>query len=186
MRRAVSPFHELDDRNKGLTNAGKLKAATILASIVEKANGGKIRGYSTNVSNYNPFQAETPEPFAEDNPSYDESHYVFNLAAALEGQGLPTRFIVDQGRVAVAGARESSGDWCNVEAGFGQPPTTETDNANVDSIVWVKPGGESDGECGMEGAPAAGTWFDEYAQTLTINAHPDIQPVDASAGNSTI
>ena len=150
-------------------------AAAVLADIVEKASGGKVRGFATNVSNYNAFHAEAPESFAEDNPSYDESSYVATLTPALEAQGLPSRFIIDQGRVAVPGARDSSGDWCNVEAGFGQPATTETDNANVDSIVWVKPGGESDGECGMEGAPAAGTWFDAYAQTLTINAHPDIK-----------
>lgn len=159
-------------------------AAAILASIVGNANGGRIRGYATNVSNYNQFQAETPEPITEGSPSYDENHYVSTLSAALEGQGLPTRFIVDQGRVAVPGARESWGDWCNVEAGFGQPPTTQTDNVNVDSIVWVKPGGESDGQCGMEGAPAAGTWFDEYAQTLTVNAHPDIQPVGAQGDSA--
>ena len=127
------------------------------------------------MSNYNPFEAEEPEPFSENSPSYDETHYVSTLSSAFEAQGLPTRFIVDQGRVAIPGARETWGDWCNVKAGFGQPATTETGNANVDSIVWIKPGGESDGECGMENAPAAGTWFDEYAQILTINAHPNIQ-----------
>lgn len=56
-------------------------------------------------------------------------------------------------------------------------PTTDTGNPNVDSIVWVKPGGESDGECGMEGAPTAGSWFNEYTMMLVANAQPAIEPV---------
>lgn len=83
---------------------------------------------------------------------------------------------MDQSRVALSNAGE---EWCNVEAGFGQPPTTETGNDNVDSIVWVKLGGESDGECGMEGAPIAGSWFNEYARQLAINAHEDIRSISS-------
>ncbi|MBE3043997.1 glycoside hydrolase family 6 protein [Candidatus Bathyarchaeota archaeon] len=154
-------------------------AAAALASIVQKAGDSKIRGFSTNISNYNPFETDSPEPFTEGSPSFDESHYVQSLSSALEAQGLPSRFIVDQSRVAVPGARTEWGDWCNIEAGFGQPPTTETSNANVDSIVWIKLGGESDGECGMEGAPAAGAWFDEYAKVLTTNADAGIQSASA-------
>lgn len=67
------------------------------------------------------------------------------------------------------------GEWCNVEpAGFGHAPTTYTNNTHVDALVWVKPGGESDGKCGLEGAPAAGQWFDEYAQMLVKNADPSV------------
>ncbi|MBE1616044.1 glycoside hydrolase family 6 protein, partial [Flavobacterium sp. SaA2.13] len=69
------------------------------------------------------------------------------------------------------------GDWCNVSpSGFGPVPTTETGNAHVDSLVWIKPGGESDGACGLEGAPAAGAWFDEYVQMLVKNAEPPLEP----------
>lgn len=60
---------------------------------------------------------------------------------------------------------------------YGIRPTTDTGNPNVDSIVWVKPGGESDGECGMAGAPAAGEWFNEYTMSLVANAQPAIEPV---------
>ncbi len=67
------------------------------------------------------------------------------------------------------------GEWCNVQpAGFGPAPTTKTNNTVVDAIVWVKPGGESDGQCGMTGAPKAGEWFDEYAQMLVKNADPSV------------
>ena len=51
-------------------------------------------------------------------------------------------------------------------------PTTAVDNPLVDAIVWIKPGGESDGQCGMNGAPAAGAWFNSYAEMLVKNAMP--------------
>ncbi|KAK0629462.1 glycoside hydrolase family 6 protein [Bombardia bombarda] len=125
-------------------------AAKEFAKVVALAGAGKnkIRGFATNVSNYNPFNATA--------------------------EGLPAHFIVDQGRVTVDGARKEWGEWCNVVAGFGQVPTTNTNNTVVDSIVWVKPGGESDGQCGMTGAPKAGAWFDEYVQMLVKNAHPSV------------
>ena len=138
-------------------------------------NGSKIRGFSTNVSNYNPFHALVRENFTEWSNSWDESHYTQSLAPHLEAEGLPARFIVDQGRVAAPGARAEWGDWCNVApAGFGIKPGTPVDNPLLDSIVWIKPGGESDGECGYEGAPRAGAWFDEYVQMLVENAHESI------------
>ncbi|KAK2740579.1 hypothetical protein FQN55_008788 [Onygenales sp. PD_40] len=149
----------LDAANSGWLGSQTSAAAAEFGTIVGKASNGKIRGFSINVSNYFPFQTE--------------SQYADSLASAVGGAGLPTRFIIDQGRVAPD--RADTGQWCNVEgAGFGQPATTQTASSNVDSIVWVKPGGESDGQCGMSGAPAAGSWFDAYAQMLTKNAHSDI------------
>lgn len=146
-----------------------------MAKILEMAgSGSKIRGFSTNVSSFNPFSAEGPEDFMEGNDSWDESHYVSNLAPYLDALGIPSNFIIDQGRVATYGTREAWSEWCNVSpAGFGMPPGTPVDNEHVDSIVWVKPGGESDGRCGdIEGAPVAGTWFEAYAEMLAENADP--------------
>lgn len=145
-------------------------------------SNARIRGYSSNVSNYNPYKTSNPPPYTSGSPSPDESRYATSLGNALRDRGLPTNFIIDQGRVALDGARKEWGEWCNVSpAGFGQPFTTNTGNSNVDAIVWVKPGGESDGTCGMSGAPQAGAWFDAYAQMLTTNAHPDIR---AGGGSS--
>lgn len=69
------------------------------------------------------------------------------LAPALVSAGFPAHFIVDQGRSGVQNIRNQWGDWCNVKgAGFGTRPTLSTPNTTlIDSIVWVKPGGESDG-----------------------------------------
>jgi cellulose 1,4-beta-cellobiosidase len=159
-----------------------LTAAKQFAKVVEIAreqsgsNSTKIRGFSTNVSNYNPFHAAVPPPYAEGSTSYDESNYAKSLAPYLEAEGLPSQFIIDQGRVALDGAREEWGEWCNVApAGFGQAPGSSVlNNTHVDSIVWIKPGGESDGECGYEGAPPAGEWFPEYVAMLVENADPSI------------
>ncbi|KAF2452792.1 endoglucanase-6B [Lineolata rhizophorae] len=140
-------------------------------------NSTKIRGFSTNVSNYNPFNANPRENFTEFSNSWDESHYISSLAPHLEENGLPSNFVVDQGRVAEPGARAEWGDWCNVApAGFGMPPGTPTNNTHLDSVVWIKPGGESDGECGMDGAPPAGAWFEDYVEMLVEYAHPAIEP----------
>ncbi|KAK1997996.1 endoglucanase-6B [Colletotrichum falcatum] len=149
-------------------------AAKMFAKVVRKAgNNAKIRGFSTNISNYNPFHANPRAKYTEGSKSYDENNYVLSLAPHLEAEGLPSRFIVDQGRV--SNSRKDWGEWCNVSpAGFGMKPGTWVDNPHVDSIVWVKPAGESDGRCGLQGAPEAGAWFDEYVQMLVKNADSSI------------
>ncbi|RAR07790.1 glycoside hydrolase family 6 protein [Stemphylium lycopersici] len=149
-----------------------------VVSMAKKLNpAAKIRGYATNVSNYNPFNAKVRENYTEYSPSWDESHYATSLGEYMTAAGLPSNFIIDQGRVGLPGAREEWGEWCNIEpAGFGMLPGTPQNNTNVDSIVWIKPGGESDGRCGLEGAPAAGAWFDEYVQMLVKNADPPLEP----------
>jgi cellulose 1,4-beta-cellobiosidase len=80
----------------------------------------------------------------------------------------------------VQNSRETWGEWCNVRAGFGIRPTSETNSSVVDSIVWAKPGGESDGNCGPDvlgtKAPGAGRWWDEYVQMLVVNAEPPLEP----------
>lgn len=131
---------------------------------------------STNVSNYNPFRADPRPPYTEYSNSWDEDHYALSLAPHLEEAGVPAHFIIDQGRVVVEGGREEWGEWCNLEAGFGAVPGTQTDNPYVDALVWIKPGGESDGECGLELAPPAGQWFQAYYEMLVVNADPSITP----------
>ena len=106
----------------------------------------------------------------------------------LASQGFKAQFIVDQGRSGVQNIRQQWGDWCNIKgAGFGTRPTTNTGSSFIDSIVWVKPGGESDGTsdtssahydvtCGGQDAktpaPEAGQWFQAYFVDLVNNANP--------------
>ena len=75
-------------------------------------------------------------------------------------------FIIDTSR---NGIGSTSGEWCNPKGqSLGSEPTTNTGNALVDALLWIKQPGESDGTC--NGGPAAGTWWADYALGLGRNA----------------
>jgi cellulose 1,4-beta-cellobiosidase len=164
-------------------------AANLFSSLYKGAGSPSfVRGLATNVANYNAIVAATPDPITQGNPNYDEQLYINALAPLLTSQGFPAHFIVDQGRSGVQNIRQQWGDWCNVlGAGFGIQPTTNTGSSLIDSIVWVKPGGECDGtsntssprydyHCGLsdatQPAPEAGTWFQAFFVTLVTKANP--------------
>ncbi|KAH0334648.1 glycoside hydrolase family 6 protein, partial [Aureobasidium melanogenum] len=165
-------------------------AADLFASIYTAAGKPKaVRGIATDVSNYNAYQLATAPSYTQSNPNFDEQRYVNALAPLLTAQGFPAHFIIDQGRSGVQPTSQlQQGDWCNViNTGFGIRPTTNTGDPLVDAIVWVKPGGESDGtsdstsprydaHCGyadaLKPAPEAGTWFQAYFEQLLKNANP--------------
>ncbi|KIP12323.1 glycoside hydrolase family 6 protein [Phlebiopsis gigantea 11061_1 CR5-6] len=166
-------------------------AAQLFAQVY--SNAGKssfIKGLATNVANYNALVAASPDPITQGNPNYDESLYINALAPALQSQGFPATFIVDQGRSGQQNLRQQWGDWCNIKgAGYGTRPTTNTGSSLIDSIVWVKPGGECDGTSNsssprydstcslsdaLQPAPEAGTWFQAYFETLVSAANPPL------------
>lgn len=166
-------------------------AADIYAEIYNEAGKPRyLRGIATNVSNYNALRASSPDPATVPNPNYDEARYIEAFAPILAAAGFPAKFIVDQGRSGVQGIRTVWGHWCNVKgAGFGTRPTGETGSADIDQIVWIKPGGEGDGtsdstadrydeSCGVdtahENAPEAGAWFQAYFEMLVKNANPTL------------
>src|SRR5688500_682940 len=100
---------------------------------MDKAGSAKIRGYATNVSNYQPY--ENPNPKTT-NPNYDEKHFGQALAAEMQSRGLPAKFIHDTGR---SGRPEAlvDGVWCNLKgAGLGPRPSANTGNELVDAFVW--------------------------------------------------
>ena len=102
------------------------------------------------------------------------------------------KFIIDFGRSGALGIRSAWGYRCNIQgAGFGPQPTTVTNDIIVDALVWVKPGGESDGGSDPNStrfdemcagpnakvpAPEAGQWFDAYVVDSIKNASPSVQP----------
>ncbi|KAF9042219.1 cellobiohydrolase [Panaeolus papilionaceus] len=174
-------------------------SAAVFAEVLSLAQtirpGAQLRGLATDVSNYNQFIAPVRENFTEWNNSWDESHYATNLKTHLDAVGFPSNFIVDQGRSGQAGIRQEWGQWCNVRnAGYGTRPTTDQSiikNAAVDALVWVKPGGESDGTSDESAArfdavcksavahvpaPEAGSWFNDYVVNLVKNANPPLAP----------
>ncbi|GJJ14227.1 Beta-glucosidase cel3A [Clathrus columnatus] len=174
-------------------------AAQLFAQVLQGAgSGATVRGLATgwsnffsklDVSNYNLLRG-AEDPAQAPNPNYDEELYINALAPLLTQNNFPAHFIVDQSRSGVSGIRTAEGDWCNVKgAGLGPRPSTNTGNTLIDSIVWVKPPGESDGtsntssprydtHCGQsdatQPAPEAGTWFQSYFVTLVENANPPL------------
>lgn len=164
-----------------------------LASAYKAAGSpSQFRGISTNVAGWNSWDA-TPGEFANDpdgqyNAAQNEKKFVELFGAALATAGMPNHAIVDTGRNGVQGLREEWGHWCNVNgAGFGDRPTAETGSELTDALLWVKPGGESDGTsdtsavrydsfCGLSDAfkpsPEAGSWNQAYFEMLLKNANP--------------
>lgn len=103
-----------------------------------------VRGVALNVSNYQDTAAE----FA----------YAHDLSDRLGG----THAIIDTSRngVGPAGAQ-----WCNPTGRTVGSTGGSYGDGVVDTNLWIKPPGESDGEC--NGGPAAGTWWPKAAVELT-------------------
>jgi endoglucanase len=103
-----------------------------------------VRGFATNVSNYQTTSAE-----------FDYAHRVSELLGGAHA-------IVDTSR---NGAGPAGSEWCNPPGRLvGDAGGTYGDDV-VDTNLWIKPAGESDGVC--NGGPAAGVWWPEAAVELT-------------------
>ncbi|KAF9872501.1 glycosyl hydrolase family 6 [Colletotrichum karsti] len=164
--------------------------ATLYAEVYKKAGSPKaVRGVVTNVSNFNGWKLDTAPAYTTPNNNFDESKFHAALTPLLKEAGYPANYLVDQGRSGKQPTGQQIwGDWCNVkDTGFGTRPTVKTGIDTLDAIVWVKPGGESDGTSNSSAtrydekcssgssfipAPEAGTWFQEYFEMLIKNANP--------------
>ncbi|MFE1665372.1 glycoside hydrolase family 6 protein [Microbacterium sp. P02] len=114
-----------------------------MAGLIRGVGLQNIRGFATNVSNYN----------ATD----DEVAYAHELAGLLDG----AHAVIDTSR----NGRGSNGEWCNPRGReVGEPGGSIGDDV-VDTNLWIKPPGESDGTC--NGGPVAGTWWPDAAIELT-------------------
>ncbi|KAF3936891.1 Exoglucanase-6A [Dactylella cylindrospora] len=175
---------------------GNLEPTADLLAEVRQLAGQRtrrFRGYATNTSNYNAYNSTIPDPIygpGPDNAQWNEWRFVTALTPFLEARGLPHKFIVDQGRSGQQNIRLQGGHWCNIDdAGFGTRPTIKTNDCNVDALVWIKPGGESDGTSDSSAArfdencvspdafipsPEAGEWNNDYVEMLIKNAVPPL------------
>lgn len=112
-----------------------------MAQRLHLAGIDRVDGFALNVSNF---------VSTERNLSYGEQ-----LSRRLSG----AHFVIDTSR---NGGDVRAGEWCNPSgAALGAVPTTETGHPLADAFLWVKPPGESDGNC--NGGPDAGHWWPEYA-----------------------
>jgi endoglucanase len=117
--------------------------ADTMAQLLQRAGVDQVRGFVTNVSNYNATDAER---------AYGE-----RLSALLGG----AHFAIDTSR----NGNGSNGEWCNPAGrAIGDTPTGVDDGTALDGTLWVKNPGESDGTC--NGGPPAGDWWPEAALSL--------------------
>lgn len=117
--------------------------AQTMAELLQGVGMDGVRGFATNVSNYNDLGDEV-----------DYAHEVANLLGGAHA-------VVDTSR---SGAG-SSGEWCNPsDRLIGEEGAAFGDDV-VDLNLWIKPPGESDGTC--NGGPPAGQWWPQSAIELT-------------------
>ncbi len=115
-----------------------------MAVLLEEVGVERVRGFATNVSN---FQLDA-----------DEVAYAETLDELVPGT---QHWVVDRGRNGSGASRE----WCNPEgATLGRRPGFVDDGTGLDAYLWVKPPGESDGAC--RGGPPAGELWPEAALRL--------------------
>jgi cellulose 1,4-beta-cellobiosidase len=168
----------LDAAHGAWLNPHADKTAQVIKEILNNAGNGKLRGISTNVSNYQSVASEYK--------------YHQNLNRALENLGVRgLKFIVDTSRngANVEGAFNASGTWCNFKgAGLGERPKGNPNPGSMpllDAYMWIKTPGEADGSSqgsradpvcargdSLQGAPDAGSWFHDYFVMLINNANP--------------
>ena len=116
-----------------------------IADLLDRVGVRDVRGFATNVAN---FQTDR-----------DEQAYAERLSGLLGG----AHYVIDSGRNGVG----ASDEWCNPPArAFGTEPVAAGDNdpEHQDAYLWIKPPGESDGECG--GGPPAGSFWPERALAM--------------------
>jgi cellulose 1,4-beta-cellobiosidase len=172
-------------------NGNRSKIAHIFKDVLDEAGGAdKIRGFSTNVSNFNTLSDGDGKRMEPSDPCPDELTYVQKLSESLAEVGIAGKgFIIDTSRNGRGGIRAKWGVWCNVKgAGLGERPKA-TPAPGVDAYFWVKPPGESDGaseastpgydaacatDASATGAPHAGQWFNSYFLELVKNANPGL------------
>lgn len=165
--------------------------AEVFKEVLTMAGGlDRVRGFATNVSNYNALEGDYGKKLEPTNPCPNELSYVEKLSETLKAKGIEGKgFIIDTSRNGKAGTRSKWGNWCNIKgAGLGERPRAAPVPL-VDAYFWVKPPGDSDGvadpkaerfdqNCASEdaapGAPEAGQWFEPYFFELVENANPPL------------
>ncbi|MCT9819051.1 glycoside hydrolase family 6 protein [Microbacterium sp. W1N] len=122
-------------------------SVTDMAAYLQYVGLEGVRGVALNVSNYN--------------STVDEALYAYDLDAAVGG-GLHA--IIDTSRNGAG----SDGQWCNPPGRLIGEPAGSIGDDVVDTNLWIKVPGESDGTC--NGGPAAGQWWPASAIELTREA----------------
>jgi endoglucanase len=116
---------------------------SVQAGWLAQAGIAKAHGFYTNVSNFNPVQAER------------------DYAGKISSRVGWKHFVIDTSRNGAGW----TGTWCNPPgAALGQNPSVVSGTGKLDALLWVKHPGASDGTC--NGGPTAGSWFESAALDL--------------------
>jgi len=143
--------------------------------VLKSMNLPKIRGFATNVANYQPLGIQCPwqpdqsfrnsfclngrhqnDPCCADpcslasqwNFGNNEHNYAAGLVAAADQMlGWDAHVIIDTGRNGIVDHRSKCNSWCNPRgSGAGVRSTADVANSSlVDAYFWLKTPGESDG-----------------------------------------
>ena len=172
-------------------NSNRNRVTDVYVEVLEMAGGAdRIRGFATNVSNYNALEGEWGKKLESSSPTPNELSYVEALAGTLAEKGIKDKgFLVDTSRNGVQESRTVWGNWCNIKlAGLGPRPQVAPQPL-VDAYFWVKPPGESDGTSDTSAArfdkncrsadaiveaPEAGQWFPEHLLMMMKAANPPL------------
>lgn len=120
-------------------------APDVMAALLRDAGVDRVRGFASNVSNFETTTAER---------QYDEQ-----VSADLGG----AHYVIDTSRNGRGPAPDQA--WCNPPGrGLGERPRVVEDRTRLDATLWIKNPGESDGAC--NGGPAAGRWWPDGARAL--------------------
>jgi len=123
------------------------RSAEDMADLLTRAGIDKVRGFASNVSNFN--------------DTASERAYADQLSDLTGG----SHYVIDTSR----SGNGSTSVWCNPSgSAIGESPATVDDGTRLDALLWIKTPGESDGNC--NGGPAAGQWWPAGAISLVNNA----------------
>jgi endoglucanase len=136
-------------------NSGMRKEPQRMADLLYAVHADQADGFSVNVSAY-----------------YTDAEALAYAQAVRTVTGMD--FVIDSSRNGLGTYQDQ---WCNpVGRALGAPPTNATGVSGWDYRLWIKPPGQSDGECvgkpfddGVPDPPA-GTWMPEIALELARNA----------------
>ncbi|MEV0155210.1 glycoside hydrolase family 6 protein [Micromonospora sp. NPDC050686] len=134
------------------------------AARLRRAGIDRAEGFAVNVG------GREPTPFS----------HLWGLAVSDRVGG--REMVIDTGRnVGKAPPADAS---CNPpRRALGYPPTTRTKLDRVAALLWVKPPGESDGDC-ARGEPAEGEFYPTVAWDMIVRA-PWLSPFDRRRAAST-
>lgn len=143
----------LDGGNSRWLSAAKMAAA------LNRVGLDRVRGFALNVSNFI--------------DSTEETAYAHDVIAALRAEGVSdVHAVIDTSR----NGSGANGQWCNPPGRTVGAVASSFGDDVVDTNLWIKPPGESDGRC--NGGPAAGQWWGANAVELTrdVRATPSPTP----------